>query len=270
MRWLLTINKENMAVNIDTVYQRVLAIANKEQRGYITPQEYNLYANQAQMDIFEQYFYDLNQFMRIPGNDTRYADQVNILQEKIDIFENYRVTLTASNDQSAQPGIWQLPDYYRLGELYYKHKGGYVEIEKATQNEIHHLQNSPLTAPSLSRPMYVRESQTLVGGQTTNVLTGIPSDRTVQIYPITITSGTVVCNYISRPQTVEWTYIVNSSNSRALFDRSALTRDFELHQSEETELVVKILELAGITIKDPQLYQVAATEEAQNVQQENK
>jgi len=40
--------------------------------------------------------------------------------------------------------------------------------------------------------------------------------------------------------------------------------------SEETELVVKILELAGIEIKDPQLYQIAAQEEAQNVQQENK
>ena len=49
-------------VNIDTVYQRVLAIANKEQRGYITPQEFNLFANQSQMDIFEQYFYDINQF----------------------------------------------------------------------------------------------------------------------------------------------------------------------------------------------------------------
>ena len=31
-----------MAVNIDTVYQRVLAISNKEQRGYITPLEFNL------------------------------------------------------------------------------------------------------------------------------------------------------------------------------------------------------------------------------------
>ena len=51
MRWLLTINKRNM-VNIDTVYQRVLAIANKEQRGYVTPQEFNLLANQAQMEIF--------------------------------------------------------------------------------------------------------------------------------------------------------------------------------------------------------------------------
>jgi len=61
-----------MAVSIDTVYQRVLAIANKEQRGYVTPQEFNILANQAQMDIFEQYFYDKNQFLRQPGNDTTY------------------------------------------------------------------------------------------------------------------------------------------------------------------------------------------------------
>ena len=52
-------------VNIDTVYQRVLALANKEQRGYITPQEFNLFANQAQYEIFEQYFYDISQFSRV-------------------------------------------------------------------------------------------------------------------------------------------------------------------------------------------------------------
>ena len=72
-----------MAVNIDTVYQRVLALANKEQRGYITPQEFNLFANHAQMEIFEQYFYDLNQFRRIPGNNTVYSDMINNLEEKI-------------------------------------------------------------------------------------------------------------------------------------------------------------------------------------------
>ena len=61
-----------MAVSVDTVYQRVLAILNKEQRGYLTPQEFNLFANQAQLDIFEQYFYDINQFGRVPGNDTEF------------------------------------------------------------------------------------------------------------------------------------------------------------------------------------------------------
>ena len=56
-------------ISIDRVYQKVLAIANKEQRGYITPQEFNLFADQAQMEIFQQYFYDLDQFERRLGSD---------------------------------------------------------------------------------------------------------------------------------------------------------------------------------------------------------
>ena len=63
-------------IKIDTVYQTVLALANKEQRGYITPQEFNLFADHAQMSIFEQYFYDLNQFKRVPGNQSEYADMI--------------------------------------------------------------------------------------------------------------------------------------------------------------------------------------------------
>ena len=66
-------------VNIDTVYQRVLAIANKEQRGYITPQEFNLFANQAQLDIFEQYFYNVNQFSRVQGNETETSDMLDLI-----------------------------------------------------------------------------------------------------------------------------------------------------------------------------------------------
>ena len=66
-------------VKVDDVYQKVLALANKEQRGYITPQEFNLFADQAQMDIFEQYFYDINQFLRMNGNSDEYADIIDNL-----------------------------------------------------------------------------------------------------------------------------------------------------------------------------------------------
>jgi hypothetical protein len=68
-----------MAVSVDAVYQKVLAILNKEQRGYVTPQEFNLFANQAQSDLFEQYFYDINQFGRVPGNSTEYSDMLTLL-----------------------------------------------------------------------------------------------------------------------------------------------------------------------------------------------
>jgi hypothetical protein len=252
-----------MAVNIDNVYQKVLVIANKEQRGYITPLEFNLLANQAQQDIFEQYFYDLNAFMRIPGNDSTYADQVDLLKEKIDIFENYRVGVTMSAT-AEEAGLGTLPNYYRLGELYYKHRGGYVEIEKINQNDIHHIQNSPLTAPSEARPVYVRVPQTTPTGQTGTTLNGIPRNTTVQIYPQTITSN-VYCNYIAYPSTVSWGYTL--VDEQALYNANT-TQHFELHPSEETELVIKILQLAGILIKDPNLYQMASQENQINSQQE--
>ena len=72
-----------MAVNVNTVYQTVLALANKEQRGYITPQEFNLFAKQAQMQIFEQYFYDLNQFKRVPGNSTEFSTMTDLIEQNL-------------------------------------------------------------------------------------------------------------------------------------------------------------------------------------------
>ena len=238
-------------VNIDTVYQRVLAIANKEQRGYITPQEFNLYANQAQLDVFEQYFYDLNAFQRVPGNDLTHADMVDLIQEKIDIFEKFQQTVTMSAS-----GVGEMPDYYRMGELYYLLSGSYYEIEKVNQNELHHYLNSPLTAPTTTRPMYVRNSGS----------TEVARNRAIQIYPTTITSA-VTCNYIAKPSIVSWGFTI--INDQALYNSSAgSTTHFELHPSEETELVVKILEQAGVSIKDPSLADFAAKEEMPNIQQE--
>jgi len=73
-----------MAVaNIDTVYQRVLALANKEQRGYITPQEFNLLAGKAQNDIFEMYFHDYKTALLSPGNQSKTSDDIDTIREKI-------------------------------------------------------------------------------------------------------------------------------------------------------------------------------------------
>ena len=72
-----------MAVSVNKVYQTVLAVANKEQRGYITPQEFNLFAEQAQLDIYNQYFYDINQFRRTVGNDDHYSDMIDVIEKKL-------------------------------------------------------------------------------------------------------------------------------------------------------------------------------------------
>ena len=102
-------------INVDRIYQRVLTLANKEQRGYITPQEFNILANQAQMDIFEQYFYDLNQFLRTPGNSTVHADTVDILEEKISIFEQTVPANVSVTENTIS--LDALPGFYRLTSI---------------------------------------------------------------------------------------------------------------------------------------------------------
>ena len=98
-----------MAISVNTVYQRVLGVLNKEQRGYVTAKEFNLFANQAQQDLFEQYFYDINQFGSVPGNDTEYSDMLTLLNEKINIFETISAPTRPANYFIAPS------DMYRLG-----------------------------------------------------------------------------------------------------------------------------------------------------------
>ena len=224
-------------VNIDTVYQRVLALANKEQRGYITPQEFNLFANQAQMDIFEQYFYDRAQFGRLPGNKTMYADPIDILEEKIEIFHN-------STSLTSNSNIFTLPsDLYRLARV--NNPENSATIEKLTHQKFTTARNSPLTAPTISRPIYyVKGNQVIVN-------------------PNTIENINI--DYIKIPTPAEWNGFDAGANQ--LYNETNSV-NFELHTSEEPNLVLNILKLAGIAMKDPSLYQLGAAEEAKDIQQE--
>src|SRR5210317_1484177 len=87
-----------MAININTVYKTVLLILNKEERGYVTPDEFNKIANQVQLEIFERYSDDLNQQLRVPQSDTDYADRVSKIDEKLSIFKTFgRTTYNANN-----------------------------------------------------------------------------------------------------------------------------------------------------------------------------
>ena len=122
----------------------------------------------------------------------------------------------------------------------------------------HTYLRSPLTNPTVTRPIYVRYSN--AGDNQQN------RERRIQVYPITIVSN-VQCNYIARPSTARWGYTI--VNDKPLYNPSATyTTHFELHESEETDLVFKICGLAGIVIKDPMFYQQAAQEEMKQIQQE--
>jgi len=250
-----------MAVSIDRVYQKVLAFANKEQRGYITPQEFNLFADQAQMEIFEQYFYDINQWTRQHGNSHEYSDMLVNLEEKIDKFASIAIgdNVTVLNQYGDINLNDDLPDLYRLGSVRVKYpsKNRYKTAEEMRSRKQFVLyESSPLTKRVEERPIYLRHT------------TSTGNDR-IKIYPYPVEDNGgdyhVQVDYMRKPATPNWGYVV--VNDKALYNVTTST-DFELHPSEESELVYRILAFAGIAIEKPQLTQVAASLEQSKVQQE--
>ena len=221
---------------VDTIYQRVLALANKEQRGYITPQEFNLFACQAQLEIIEQYFYDVNRFSRFHGNDTEYSDMLNLLNEKISEISTF-TTLSVT----ANTGIAPLPgNLYKLGTVVY----GDTEADMVNQNEIVKLNKSRLTSPiiedEIKTPAYVKQGSSIT-------VYPLPTTTALQALPVTIT-------YIPQPYCPYWGYVVVAE--KAMYNPSSSV-NFIIHSSDESELVNRILGLAGVTVQKPELVSAA-------------
>ena len=273
-------------VSVDTVYQTVLALANKEQRGYITPQEFNLFANHAQMEIFEQYFYDLNQLQRLPAQNHEYSDLVDIIKDKISLFEYFHAgdaNITVINQYGDCTLLKDdIPNLYRLGEVAvsYNIQGIIYSnkiCEQLTPKEFSLRAKSKLAKHSYERPVFVKYSSSIspsrikiypypkTFGGAQDALGNYYADGTDIKFPGGTKKAGVNADYIRKPIKPNWGYIV--VNNKPLYDPGRST-DFELHASEETELVYRILTLSGITIEKPQLTQLAATLTGAQIQQE--
>lgn len=240
-------------VNIDTVYQRVLAIANKEQRGYITPLEFNLLVNQAQLVVFEQYFYDRHATAQMPGSKINHSNVDSMLTEKISIFERRNIPFSVN-----LPG-----DLYRLDSIMYGLEDPYAissatsvirknyECVEISAKEWLYVQHAPLLQPKDIRPIYIRDENNRITAHGTN------NERLENL----------TCNYIKQPDRVEWGYDV--VGEKALYNGSPnKTTHFQHHPSEETELVMRVLELAGVIIEDSNLVQYANQKVKDQAQQE--
>jgi len=255
-----------MAINVNQVYSTVLTILNKEQRGYITPDEFNKISTQSQLDIFEKYFEDLNQQLRVPQADVDYSDRIANIDERIAIFKTFG-DATYDTTTPTNP-FWNLPaidgygntiiysgvepvnppfpsttvSFYRIGTVTYNSSSNPVEIQRLQRSDYYQIQRSPLTRATNSFPNYLYENNKLY------------------ISPNTIISvGDITVDFVRKPRNVVWGYSLGAVG-QYVYD-PATSQNFELSESEQTSLIIKILLYSGVIIKDPQLIQIAAAEE---------
>ena len=237
-----------MAVNVDIVYKTVLLILNQQQRGYMTPDEFNKTAIQVQSTIFEGYASDLNQQYRLPDNDTEYGDRVKNIEQQLQFFQKYinnastPGAITGTNPFTIDLTV--VTDLYRLGSVMYQ---GVQLGQYSQRNEVTQLFLSPLTQPTENFPIYLYES-----GQ-------------IFVFPNTITTANDInISYLATPANVVWGYTTGGLGEY-IYAAGAST-DFQLDVTEQTEIILRILAYAGVIIQDPSIVQMAsqavATEDA--------
>jgi hypothetical protein len=234
-------------INIDTIYQKVLVLANKEQRGYITPQEFNLLADKAQMDIYANYFHALKMAYVKPVKTQvgTSGDDLEMIQAKLHPFKNSSAfTLNANDTIAAIPA-----DVYFIDIISQNN----VEVVELTRKEAAYTQNNPLTMATNSRRVYVREQC-----DTLNCY--------ISLYPTPTVNTDFTIHYYVVPTPPKWGYVV--VNDKALYN-NATSVDFKLHPSEEEVLVNRILELSGLLIRSEELAQAAMVDKQNTKQEQN-
>ena len=316
---------------INTVRNTVLSVLNKNNYGYLSPSDFNLFAKQAQLDLFESYFYQYNYQINkenARASGTGYADITKGIEEELDIFSvtaglynqldntyfspsptttgsDYYLlnkvlifdsvldegtttatvggqnrVIDAAADFSVDVSVGDIVAVENAGVQYltvlsinsstditvsasvintiglryaiYKKGTRLNEVEKVTHSKITMLNNSLLTSPNTTYPAYTTENISL------------------DVFPDSITSiGRVKSQYIRYPKDPNWTF-VSLTNGEPVYDPSQPDfQDFELALDSENDLILKILQYAGVSIREAQVYQFAQGEETQTNQEQS-
>jgi len=233
-----------MAVNINSVYQKVLTLLNKEQRGYLTPQEFNLLADRAQNEMYENYFHQArNSNAKIKDDDT-HTDTLEIIESKLSPF------FTTDTNTNVSSGVMTIPsNVYKLDIITVANKLA-TEINKKEEHFITSLgETGTVLYPTSNRPVFTRLTST-----------------TVRITPSPTNGTSCIVSYYKEPTAPSWGYVV--VNEKALYNINTSV-NFELDKSEEEPLVSKILMLSGVITKQQDIGQVGANAITMTNQEQN-
>jgi hypothetical protein len=221
-------------LNVNTVYTTVLTILNKEQRGYLTPDEFGKVAAQVQLEIFEKFFEDYNQLLRMPKTDVEFASRIDHMREDFQIFEK-------NNDASAvTDNIYTQPtDLHRFGSAIYNRGLNSPAIEIISSRDYRKQILSPLTQPTTNFPIAQYKD---------DKLTVFPKVSTPLATDVTF-------NYIRKPVDPVWAFTIGGVG-QYVYD-SVNSVQFEIDESNQPQVVLEILKYTGVIIRDPQIMQAA-------------
>lgn len=237
---------------INQVYTTVLAILNKDNRGYVSPLEFNLYSELAQMSIFEDAFHKYSRSLVKQNNRMYHSEFSDIPKHIREAIDNFILESVLEKDPDGLY-YYDVSDFYKgvKVDLFQGQDSGYnrEEIEEVSKLEINRVLKNNLITPTLEYPLYVK-----VNGKH-------------RIFPNIPNGYSVLGTYIRKPKAPKWTY--QNVGGNPLFNPSAGDyQDFELPIQFFSDIVIKVLGYCGIEIRENDVVQISQAMEAASINNE--
>ena len=239
-------------IPINNVRNVVMFLLNKNNYGYISPEEFNTYCNLAQLDMFENLFFQYNQWLAKQNKrmtETEYANIPKNIREQIDVFATYTTEANFIYDNANDIWSYTGNDLYRVENISLVNaQDKKIDIEEVNKSELNRLKNGNLI--SLTYPAYEKI------GESFRIHPTLDDDYYPELF------------FLRTPKAPKWTYVNVSGNP--IYNASAADKqDVELHISMYAPFIMKILSYCGISLREDEIAAASNQEEVKIAQKQS-
>lgn len=199
-------------------YKLVNDLLSKNNGVYLSPAEYNRYAELASNDYFDvsigsknakRSVYGINRTLDRRLQSFRVVDPIPVIN-----------------------GVAEIPEDAELITAIYT--SDYIPLRTVDEDRLARLMQDPLADPTVEDPAYKEDKDS------------------IRVYPSDINS--VTFEYLKRPVAPKYGYTV--VNNRAVYSESDSV-NFDWNKREEAELTMRILQYCGVSMGSAEIYNVA-------------
>lgn len=221
-------------INVNEVYNDIHSIAGKLQHGAPSPTDFDLYANLANIDLFNYYVEPIKEYYQMG----KALPKKSIGLNKV-IDQALRPFMELNTPRPVVSGEARLPyNVEYIDEITKTYNTKQVSVKWVPFDKVADYNNSTIDEPSSNYPIY----------------TDAPS--AILIYPSDTPS--VFLSYLKTPNTVHWGYTV--SGTQPVYN-PLTSVDFEWAIVQKRDLIARICKYLGMSIRDEDLEQFALREE---------
>ena len=214
-------------MNVNDMYRICQFAINKAQNGYLTPSEFNLIINQAQVSYqdyllgeFQQYQYGRAQ-ARI-----NYSENENIRQRLSPLITETTLTINGTSGEASYPN-----DYVQADAII---TTAFKRVRFVQQDSLYSYYNSEID-PVATNPIYLIEPAGF------------------QFYPKTL--GSAILTYVKEAPSIVWAYTTVSG--RPVYNPPPASTNPIWADVDLLEIIARALKLVGVNLQAGQVEQYA-------------